>query len=249
MRCYSVAEVKCLLANTTGAEQAFFWLAAETGARVGELIALRVSDVNLEHLYVEISKALWCGTEDAPKTEAGNRCICISARLGAALKAYLDGREEGYLFQTEEGSPWDASNILVRKVNRLLQQLEIPKVDPKILAKIISKDRNIDQATRSEKRAASLGLHSFRHTSSTAMDSLGIPRQIRKQRLGHSSSDVTEGYTHTFTNDERMAAEKLGELFGTGWPEKQMGKLISFPNLSQKQNRPAESNQQAVANQ
>jgi hypothetical protein len=60
---------------------------------------------------------------------------------------------------------------------------------------------------------------------------------------------VTEGYTHTFTNDERMAAEKLGELFGTGWPEKQMGKLISFPNLSQKQNQPAESNQQAVVNQ
>ena len=26
--------------------------------------------------------------------------------------------------------------------------------------------------------------------------------------------------THTFTQDERRAAEKLGELFGTGWPER-----------------------------
>ncbi|MGC2246812.1 MAG: site-specific integrase [Terriglobales bacterium] len=249
MRCYSVDEVKSLLANSTGAEQVFFWLAAETGARAGELIALRPTDVNIENLYVEISKALWCGTEDTPKTDAGNRTICISARLGAALKEYLDGRETGYVFQTAEGNPWDASNILVRKLNKLLSKMKIPKIDPKILVKIIGKDRTIEQATRSEKRAASLGLHSFRHTNGTAMDSLGVPQQIRKQRLGHSSNGVTEGYTHTFTQDERAAAEKLGELFGTGWPEKQVGKLISFPNLSQKQNQPAESSQQAVANQ
>jgi hypothetical protein len=30
---------------------------------------------------------------------------------------------------------------------------------------------------------------------------------------------MTDNYTHTFTEDERDAAKKLGELFGTGWPE------------------------------
>jgi len=79
----------------------------------------------------------------------------------------------------------------------------------------------MDQATRSEKRAASLELHSFRQTNATAMDSLGTPQQIRKQRLGHSGNSMTESYTHTFTQDERVAAEKLGEPFGT--PK-------SFPN-------------------
>jgi integrase len=248
MRCYSVAEVKRLLVNSSGAERTFFWLAVETGARVGELIALRASDVNLETMSVEISKALWCGTEDAPKTEAGNRSVCISSHLGAALKEHLAGRTDGYLFQTSAGCPWDASNIMVRKLNTLLSRLEIPKVDPKVLAKIIGGNRTIDQATRSEKRAASLGLHSFRHTNATAMDSLGIPQQIRKQRLGHSGNGVTERYTHTFTQDERVAAEKLGEFFGTGWPEKDKGNLISFPNLSQTQEWPAEENQQAFAN-
>lgn len=43
MRCYSVEQVKRMLANSKGAKQIFFWLAAETGARVGELIALRAS--------------------------------------------------------------------------------------------------------------------------------------------------------------------------------------------------------------
>jgi hypothetical protein len=81
------------------------------------------------------------------------------------------------------------------------------------------------------------------------MDSLGIPQQIRRQRLGHSGNSVTDNYTHTFTPDERNAAEKLGELFGTGWPEIDIGKVISFPNLSQKEEGLARGVQQALANQ
>jgi integrase len=135
------------------------------------------------------------------------------------------------------------------KLNTLLDRLEIPKIEPRVLAKIVGKDRTIEQATRSEKRAASLGLHSFRHTNATAMDSLAIPQQIRKQRLGHSGSSVTENYTHTFTQDEREAAEKLGEFFGTGWPEIDKGKLISFPSLSQTKKGLVGSLQQALGNQ
>jgi len=136
----------------------------------------------------------------------------------------------------------------VRKLNKLLDRLEIPKVDLKVLAKIVGKDRTIDEATRSEKRAASLGVHSFRHTNATAMDSLGVPRQIRTQRLGHSGNSVTENYTHVFAKDERAVAEKLGELFGTGWPEKEQGKVIPFPNLSQTLEWLAGSSQQAITN-
>ena len=57
-------------------------------------------------------------------------------------------------------------------------------------------------------------------------------RNPRHDRLAAGSS-VTESYTHTFTQDERAAADKLGEFFGTGWPEKDKGKVISFPSLSQ----------------
>ncbi len=60
---------------------------------------------------------------------------------------------------------------------------------------------------------------------------------------------MTENYTHTFTKDECDAAEKLGEFFGTGWPEIDKGKVISFPSLSQiKKGLPA-SGQEALANQ
>ena len=142
MRCYSVQEVKRILANTKGAEQMFFWLAAETGLRAGELIALRASDVDVENLSVEISKAIWGGTEDNPKTEAAFRSVCISSRLGAQLKEYLAGRTDGYLFHTSSGNPWDASNVLERKLNTLLDRLEIPKIDTKLLAKFVGQGQN-----------------------------------------------------------------------------------------------------------
>ena len=53
----------------------------------------------------------------------------------------------------------------------------------------------------------------------------------------------------TFTDDERNAAEKLGELFGTGWLEIDSGKAISFPNPFQKEEGPVGSSQQALVNQ
>jgi hypothetical protein len=82
----------------------------------------------------------------------------VSTRLVDALKEYLVvGRTDGFLFQTSEGNPWDASNVLVRKLNKVLRRLEIPKIDNNLLAKMVGKDRTVAQATRSEKRAASLG--------------------------------------------------------------------------------------------
>jgi hypothetical protein len=57
-----------------------------------------------------------------------------------------------------------------------------------------------------------------------------------------------EIYTHAFTQDERAAAEKLGELLVTDWSEKEKGKLISFPHLSQKEEGLAGGVQQALVN-
>ena len=123
----------------------FFWLAAETGLRAGELTALRVGDVDFTDPYIEVSKAIWHGTEDGPKTTAAFRSVCISSRLGACLAEYLAGHAEGYLFQTGAGSPWDSSNVLERKLNTTLDRLGIPKIDEKLLAKIVGKDRTIDR--------------------------------------------------------------------------------------------------------
>jgi len=60
---------------------------------------------------------------------------------------------------------------------------------------------------------------------------------------------VTEYYTHTFTKDERDAAEKLDEFFGTGWPEVGEKKVISFPNPSHKEEGLPIGGSEALVNQ
>jgi hypothetical protein len=70
--------------------------------------------------------------------------------------------------------------------------------------------------------------------------------KIKKEGAG---TQGTDNYTHTFTDDEWSAAEKLGELFGTGWPEIDTGKVVSFPNLSRKEEGLAIGDSQALVNQ
>ena len=89
--------------------------------------------------------------------------------FGSQLKEYFAERTGGYFFQTSAGNPSDASNVLERKLKMLFERLEIPKIDIKLLAKFVGKDRTIRQATRSERGQPLLGLHSFRHTVATAM--------------------------------------------------------------------------------
>jgi hypothetical protein len=172
-----------------------------------------------------------------------------SASIARELWKHLADRTEAYLFQISTGKFWESSSVLGRTLNGLLERLEIPKIDPKLLAKFVGKDRTTEQATRSEKRHASAGLHSFRQTNATAMDSLGIALAVRKQRIRDSAGTATELYTHTFAQDERGAADKLGELFGTSWPEMDKGKVISFPNLSQKEEGLPIGDSEALVNQ
>lgn len=123
MRCYAVEEVRRILAHTKGADRVFFWLAAETGLRAGELIALRASDVDVEKLAVEVSKAIWDGFEDNPKTEAAFRSICISTRLGSQVKEHLAGRTDATystVLPASRGMPapcWSASSTLFSSVS------------------------------------------------------------------------------------------------------------------------------------
>ena len=75
-------EEQTLILNTADDEmkQAFFFLCV-TGLRVGEFLALRKSDFNIEEGYFKVDKAIVHGIKGATKSEASNRIVYFIPEL------------------------------------------------------------------------------------------------------------------------------------------------------------------------
>lgn len=163
----------------------FYWLPAEIGMRAGELCGLRIDDLDLERGLVHVRQSAWRRRLQEPKTENAVRTFALSPQ--ARLREYARGwrpNENGLLFATRNGAPWDANLLLKRKLRPLLRALGIEGG----------------------------GLHAFRHANGSLMDRLGAPLKVRQQRLGHSDPRLTLGvYTHVVSEDDERIAAQLGE--------------------------------------
>jgi hypothetical protein len=96
---------------------------------------------------------------------------------------------QNLVFATKNGTPCDHNLVVKLKLRPLLESLGIRR----------------------------RGLHAFRHTNGSLMDRLNTPMKIRQERRGHAPgsnrSNITLAiYTHTVEEDDRLVAEKLGDL-------------------------------------
>jgi integrase len=114
VRAYTDAEVESILSRSAGAKRLFYWLAAETGVRSGELCGLRVSDVDPFRKLVRVRQAVWRGKVQTPKTKNAIRDIPIPAQIVDALRVHIGGRTEGFVFTTKNGTAWNADLVLKR---------------------------------------------------------------------------------------------------------------------------------------
>lgn len=182
---FTVEQAGMIVAATSGLKRAFYWLAAETGFRAGELCGLRTEDLDIATCTVRIRRSVWRGSEQAPKSHAGFREALISQELIAHLVTCIP-TEPGLLFATSNGTPWHADLLRKRHLKPLVAKLGI--VMPR-----------------------GSGLHSFRHALATEMDRKGVPLAVRIRRLGHTDARLTIGtYTHAVDDDERQFVQELG---------------------------------------
>jgi integrase len=181
-------EMQRILAASPEPYRTFYWLAAETGMRAGELCGIRVDDVELNRGLVYVRQSVWHGKLQDPKSENAVRTFAISSRLREHLRGILTGwrpNKEGLVFATRNGTPWDANLLIKRKLRPLLRKLGIQEC----------------------------GLHAFRHANASLMDELSVPMKVRQQRLGHSDPRLTMNiYTHMASADDERIAEQLGEI-------------------------------------
>ena len=197
---FTIEETQSILTTASEPHKTFYWLAAETGMRAGELCGLRVDDLDLEIGVVHVCQSAWHGKLQGPKTENAVRAFALSPQLVARLKhCVMEWRpnEKRLLFATRNGTPWDANLLVKRKLRPLLRSLGI----------------------------GGGGLHAFRHANSSFMDRLCVPLKVRQQRLGHSDPRLTLGvYTHVASEDDLRIAGQLGELL-SGIPCPNLPKL------------------------
>jgi integrase len=76
-RCYLAEEVQKIVEAAKGQYQVLFKLAAETGARAGELTALTVDDLLFAHNVIRINKGMYRQKAGSPKTRNATRWINV----------------------------------------------------------------------------------------------------------------------------------------------------------------------------
>jgi integrase len=197
---YSMQEIKLLLNNlSTYRLYAFFFLACHTGARRGELVALRWSDINFNNQTLSINKTRgksW-GTdyeEDTTKNENGMRAIELSSDTVEVLKAHQERQnlermmignawqETGYIFTKEDGTPIDpARPYFVFK--RAIHELNL-RDEP---------------------------LHVLRHTHITELLRSGISPHVVAFRVGDTVPTILETYASVIALDDRLSADTFTE--------------------------------------
>lgn len=202
----SADQVRAFLAVTRGTPHAaLFVLLFGTGCRPGEALALRWSDVDLEHARARIERNLSRpgGRYDfrAPKTPRSRREIPLAAGVVRALREHRRGQAEHRL---SLGAVWeDLDLVFAGATGGPLDELAVYRWHFRPLAK----KAGLDARTR---------LYDARHTFASLALTGGIPVHEVSKILGHSTVTLTlNTYSHLLPDRAAAATDAVGAaIFG-----------------------------------
>lgn len=167
--------------------QMLFWL----GCRIGEVLALTASDIDLENGTISVSKTYFRRNKTdyitSPKTESSNRKITIPKFLQGEIKEYLDRQYE----LAPEDRIFPITDRAVQK--KMKQKTEETGVNP-------------------------IRVHDLRHSHVALLIEKGLQPLVIAQRVGHDSVNTTMNiYGHLYPNKQKevadlLNAEATGEL-------------------------------------
>lgn len=186
----SPEQVQKLVDEIPGPYKAAVVLAAWSGLRRGEILALRRDDLDLEAATVSVHRnqvELLAGRQrfdSRPKTDAGYRTIALPPHVLPVLKAHLEqyaGPRRLFVSSTGGLMPGDT---LTQAFSR-------------------ARDRVGMDGFR---------FHDLRHTGQTLAAATGATLADLMKRLGHSSPAAAMRYLHTVNGRDEAIAEALAVL-------------------------------------
>ena len=179
--------------------QTFIQLAIITGARRGELVALKFSDFDYEKCEVTISRAVikvdGSDYQIKPPKDYEVRTVTVNEHCIELVKQLQAEQEKE---RERLGSKWAGDEWLFTKWNGEIMNVQTPtRQFSKFLERHGLKHRK---------------LHSLRHTSATLLLYGGINIRQVQSRLGHSELETTQKYLHHLSEADVEAANVLTNM-------------------------------------
>lgn len=190
-RYFTEQEMLQIVNAAEGQWRVLFATLASTGLRCGEAFGLHVDDLDLVRGNIRVHRSMWNGQEGTLKTKRGYRVVNIEPALVEMLTKHLGMRNSGLVFQTRIGTPFCKSNVR-RKLNQILHTLNLKPA----------------------------GLHAFRHGRVSVLQANGVPGDLVKEWVGHSSLRTTSRYTHFRDDYRKQVASETGLFAQAGVAEK-----------------------------
>jgi integrase len=194
IRFLTVSEVDALAKAAVAGEhqtldRAMYVVAAMTGLRQGELIALRWQDVDRDARRVRVRRSHVLGEFDTPKSRRSERSVPLSRRVASEL--------DRWRLETRWGSPDDlvfaepASGEVLRRGALM---------------------RRYRRALKAAGVAPGHRFHDLRHTFGTAMAAAGVPMRTLQEWMGHRDLATTQRYADYAPNEREV--EMVDRAFG-----------------------------------
>lgn len=198
------------LKEVSPTDSLFFEMLYGTGARRGEIQAIKWSDVSKDYSILSINSTYVEYTDDetgnrirevgTTKTKASKREIPLSERIQIKLKKH---KEKAKFLAQQFDIPFDDSLYVF--FNYGDKRLPYRNYYPNLMRKIfhyLSKEYNI--------KLDNFSTHYFRHTFVSRATKKGIPIETIKKIVGHSNYQmIFNTYTHCSQDDKIDAINKL----------------------------------------
>lgn len=197
-----------------------FEFAAQTGARLGEVLGIVWGEVDLDDATVTFTHQLARGGKRVPlKTKRSRRCIEITHELVARLReqklaAGASGPHD-FVFTSRNGTPHDHRNVGGRVLARAVTRAGLEAVE---------RNGQVVEPTPT--------FHNLRHSHGSGLINAGWDIEEVSARLGHADVSTTmRAYIHAYDSARRSdhRRDRLPTLYATGASG---GEVVALPSPS-----------------
>jgi integrase len=190
VRFLSAKEVGQIINNAKEPYATMFAVLGMTGCRVGEMLGLKIGDLDFNRKLIYIRRSIDSRTkmEQSTKTKNSTGEVPMPEALERRLRAFLTtGRRDnpnGYLFANRNGNPYSVGKVTEYGLWPVQDKLGISHT----------------------------GTHAFRHAAASELLEEGAPLSVVQRQLRHGDAKTTlQKYGHVVGDSQRRAINNLAE--------------------------------------